>query len=90
MTSTACDERRDRVEKRLDYAAFGVRWYRLVDPALGSFEILQLEPDALYKVVVTGTSAVLASIPGCEGLRIDVGALWGELGRLGPASSIAP
>ena len=84
VTPTARDERRDRVEKRLDYARFGVRWYWIVDPAFGSVEILQLEPDGFYKVVVTGTAGVLDSIPGCEGLRVDLDALWAELGRLGP------
>jgi len=84
VTATARDERRDRVEKRLDYAHFGVRWYWIVDPGFGSVEILQLEPDGFYKVVVTGTSAVVESVPGCKGLCLDIDALWAELNRLGP------
>lgn len=84
ITPTARDERRDRVEKRLEYAAFGVRWYWLVDPALGTFEILELTDNGEYRFAVTATAGVIENVPGCEGLRIDVDALWADLARLGP------
>lgn len=82
VTPTPRDERRDRVEKRLEYARFGVRWYWIVDPALGTFEILQLEADGLYKFVATATAGTIDPVPGCMGLRIDVDRLWRRLGQL--------
>ena len=84
VTPTARDERRDRVEKRLDYASFGVRWYWLVDPALGTFEILELNDNGEYRFAVTATSGVIESVPGCEGLRLDIDALWADLARVVP------
>ncbi|MBN1611461.1 MAG: Uma2 family endonuclease [Polyangiaceae bacterium] len=75
------DERRDRVEKMAEYAQFGVRYYWLVDPALGSFEMFELV-DGRYSKAVGATAGVVTDVPGCQGLRLDVDALWRELARL--------
>ncbi|HVR21395.1 MAG TPA: Uma2 family endonuclease [Polyangiaceae bacterium] len=75
------DERRDRVQKMSEYAKLGVRYYWLVDPALGTFEMFERAP-AGYTQVVAVTGGRIESVPGCDGLVIDVDALWTELGRL--------
>jgi Uma2 family endonuclease len=76
------DERRDRVEKMAEYAAFGVRYYWLLDPALGAFEIFERNTAGQYVKVVGATSGRVDPVPGCEGLVIDMDALWAELARL--------
>jgi hypothetical protein len=65
-----------------EYAAFGVQFYWLVDPALGSFEIFSLDAAGCYVKVVGATAGVVDSVPGCPGLMIDVDALWRQLSRL--------
>jgi len=42
------DAHRDRIEKLHEYAAFGVRWYWLLDPAMQTLEIYELGPDGRY------------------------------------------
>jgi len=75
------DERRDRVQKMTEYARYGVRFYWLVDPALGTFEIFERTP-AGYTQVVAAVSGRIDPVPGCSGLVLDVDALWTELARL--------
>jgi Uma2 family endonuclease len=76
------DERRDRVEKMAEYAAFGVPAYWLVDPALGSFEIFTRNADGQYVKAVGATHGKVDPVPGCEGLTIDLDRLWADLSRL--------
>ncbi len=82
ITPTPRDERRDRVEKMDEYAALGVPYYWLVDPALGSFELFTLTSDARYARALAATGGRLTDVPGCPGLVIDLDELWGELDRL--------
>lgn len=82
VTPTPRDERRDRVEKMAEYAAFGVPFYWLVDPALATFEIFGLTGAGTYAKLVGATGELVTKVPGCVGLTIDVGALWNELKRL--------
>jgi Uma2 family endonuclease len=86
ISPTPRDGRRDRVEKVGEYAAFGVRWYWLVDPHLRTIEVLELDEKRRYAHALDATSGVVA-IPGCEGLTLDLDALWAELDRLEAADA---
>lgn len=83
VTPTPRDERRDRVEKMGEYAAFGVAYYWIVDPALGSFEVFELH-EGRYQRAVGAIGGRIDPVPGCDGLAIDLDALWAELERLEP------
>jgi Uma2 family endonuclease len=81
ISPTPRDGRRDRVDKKRDYAALRVRWYWLVDPDLRTFEALGLGEDGRYVDALSASEGV-HDIPGCEGLKLDLDALWDELDRL--------
>lgn len=73
------DVRRDRIEKLREYAAFGVRHYWLLDPAMRTFEMYELNAQGRYEQVGGATSGKLENIPGCDGLVLDFDELWAEL-----------
>jgi Uma2 family endonuclease len=83
VSPTPRDERRDRIEKMDEYAAFGVRFYWIVDPGLQSLEIFELA-GGHYARTARATEGRMESVPGCAGLTLDLDELWDDLSRLGP------
>jgi|SRR6266545_5133644 len=82
ISASPRDERRDRVEKMTEYASAGIRYYWLVDPALGSLEVFELDTSGRYTRALAATEGTVEPVPGCEGLVLDLDALWAELARL--------
>ncbi len=72
------DVRRDRRDKRAEYARFGVRLYLLVDPATRLVELFEMGPDGRYVYDISASEGKL-ELPGCEGLVLDLDELWSEV-----------
>ena len=82
VSPSPADARRDRIVKPDEYAAFGVRYYWLVDPTLRSFEIWELSADGRYVRALSRLGGAVLSIPGCDGLVVALDELWAELDEL--------
>lgn len=83
VSPTPRDERRDRIEKLDEYAAFGIRFYWILDPLLQSLEVFELT-DGRYARAARATEGTMQDVPGCDGLAIDLDALWAEIAELAP------
>ena len=83
ISASPRDVRRDRSEKPDEYAAFGVRFYWLIDPGARTLEIFELGTDGRYARAL-GASEGTIDVPSCPDLRLDLDALWAEIDRLGP------
>jgi Uma2 family endonuclease len=80
VTPTPRDNRRDRVEKKRDYASLGVRQYWLIDPEARTLEVLARGGDGRF-VETLAASEGAHEIAGCDGLRVDLDELWAEIDR---------
>ena len=90
VSSRPRDVRRDRVEKLSEYAEFGVKRFWIVDPSARTFEILLLGADGHYSHRLSVADGSIAEVPLCEGLVIDLDALWTELDQLEETGEEAP
>lgn len=80
------DAKRDRVDKLAEYAAFGVRYYWIVDPQTRLIEIYELGQDQRY-VHAAGAAEGAFEPPGCPELVLPLDALWAEVAELEASES---
>jgi Uma2 family endonuclease len=65
-----------------DYAAFGIRFYWIVDPRQRTFEVYERDADGAYIERVRTSSATVEDIPACPGLALDLDLMWTQVDTL--------
>jgi Uma2 family endonuclease len=73
------DVKRDRIEKRKEYAKFGVQHYWLVDPDARIFEFLALGANGRWIDVTDSASEGRVEIASFDGLVLDLDELWRQV-----------
>jgi Uma2 family endonuclease len=73
------DVKRDRLEKRQEYATFGVQHYWLVDPNARIFEFLTLGSNGRWIDATDSASEGRIEIAGFDGLVLDLDELWRQV-----------
>lgn len=81
VTPTPRDARRDRVAKHDEYAAFGIRFYWIVDPEVRTLEVFELRHGAYARVLGASEGSTLP-VPGIAGATLDLDAIWRRLDEL--------
>lgn len=74
ITSTPRDRRRDRVEKKQDYFAMGVKQYWLIDPEARTVEVLAQADGRVVEQLCAASGR--HAIPGLGGFELDLDAMW--------------
>lgn len=87
ITPKPRDQRRERLEKMDEYAAFGVRWYWIVDPEARLLEIYERDERGIYARVCGASEGRLVAVPGLAPLEIDLDAAWAKIDALGADES---
>jgi Uma2 family endonuclease len=72
------DVKRDRHEKRHEYAQFGVQHYWLIDPDARVIEFLALGPNGHWDDAQSASDGRV-EVAGFEGLVLDLDHLWAEV-----------
>lgn len=67
-----------------EYAAFGARFYWILDPSLQSLEVFELLGGRYARAAAT--EGRIDPVPGCRDLVIELDDLWEEISRLGPSN----
>lgn len=79
MSRSPRDIKRDRIEKRQEYAKFGVKHYWLVDPDARIFEFYILGPNGRWIEAADSASEGQVEIPGFDGLILNLDELWQQV-----------
>lgn len=83
VSSSPDDVRRDRVEKLAEYAAFGIRWYWIVDPERRIVQVHELTETSAYRLAAELDHGARGDVPGCSGLVLPLDELWAKVDELG-------
>jgi Uma2 family endonuclease len=76
------DVKRDRLEKRQEYAKFGVQHYWLVDPDARIFDFLTLGSNGRWIDATDSACEGRIEIAGFDGLVLDLDELWRQVDRI--------